>query len=547
MTSSSHLASSALCYLAAASWSETPATIEGLVVTAAGSLLPDIDTPTSSVGRPLFPLARWIDRRFGHRTLTHSLAGLAGFAAVLLAVARIVDLCGWSPGVSLRRYASFLTLGYASHILVDCLNKTGVELAWPSKWRCVFFYNSRYRITAAGKGDTWFMAACLVLDLAAYPLARDGLTRSLHQAFGDIYSVSMDFKQYGDKNRIWLELEGVEAISNQKIRGRFEILAATDNAAVLVERDGKKQIVSRTEPLEIYPDSARISIGEAVAISTEEINMAGRTMAEVPRFPGAGRVLFYGYVTPVRHTPVSVHEGRYNPIALRMDKLKLEHAEWRDIQEQGLEQVAIREGILIAKVYRSGLNPALDSLAPPVAPVVGSVEIRFRPTDAILFRQGDLIRQGQVIGRRDIALELTNLRAECAREVERLREEIREVELRLAPARDQLRLAEKEKVEREREIDQFRGTELFSKEISRLREAVDRHVARVQYERDSLALLEQRRRELEQKVAARAGQLQRDLALGIKRAEVLASFSGRVVRVGRRAEEQGVVYSVLYR
>ncbi|MGI8786017.1 MAG: metal-dependent hydrolase [Acidobacteriota bacterium] len=547
MTSSSHLASSALCYLAAASWSETPAAIEGLVITAAGSLLPDIDTPTSSVGRPLFPLARWIDRRFGHRTLTHSLVGLAGLAAVLFAVALIVDLCGWSPGVPLRRYAFFLTLGYASHILVDCLNKTGVELVWPSKWRCVFFYNSRYRITAAGKGDTWFMAACLVLDLAAYPLARDGLTRSLHQAFGDIYSVSMDFKQYGDKNRIWLDLEGVEAISNQKIRGRFEILAAVDNAAVLVERDGRKQIVSRTEPLEIYPDSARISIGEAVAITTQEINMAGRTLAEIPRFLGADRVLFYGYVTPVRHTLVSVHQGRYNPIALRMDKLKLEHAEWRDIQEQGLEQVAIREGTLMAKVYRSGLNPAVDSLAPPVAPAVESVEIRFQPTDAILFRQGDVIRQGQVIGRRDITLELANLRAECAREVERLREEIREVELRLTSARDQLRLAEKEKVEREREIDQFRGTELFSKEVSRLREAADRQVARIQSEQDSLALLEQRRRELEQRVSLRAERLRQDETSVIKRAGLVASFSGKVMRIEQRAEGEMILFSVLYR
>ena len=64
------------------------------------------------------------------------------------------------------------------------------------------------------------MTVCLILNLGMYPLARDGFTLSLHQAFGDIYSVSMDFKQYGDKNRIWLDLEGVEAISNQKVQGR---------------------------------------------------------------------------------------------------------------------------------------------------------------------------------------------------------------------------------------------------------------------------------------------------------------------------------------
>ena len=48
----------------------------------------------------------------------------------------------------------------------------------------------------------------------------------------------MDYRAYGDKNRLWPNLEGVEAISNQKIQGRFEILAATDNAALLIERMG---------------------------------------------------------------------------------------------------------------------------------------------------------------------------------------------------------------------------------------------------------------------------------------------------------------------
>ncbi len=82
------------------------------------------------------------------------------------------------------------------------------------------------------------MTVCLVMNLGLYPLARDGFTFSLHQAFGDIYSVSTDFKQYGERHRIWVDLEGIEAISNQKVKGRFEILAAVDNGAILIERNG---------------------------------------------------------------------------------------------------------------------------------------------------------------------------------------------------------------------------------------------------------------------------------------------------------------------
>ena len=272
-------------------------------------------------------------------------------------------LIGWALrawlGASTGSYARFLTLGFASHILVDTLNKTGVDLFWPARVRGVFFGNERYRIVSAGRGDYWFMTVCLVANLACYPLARDGFTFSLHQAFGDIYSVSTDFKEYGERNRIWVDLEGVDAISNQKVTGRFEILAAVDNGAILIERDGLKQLVSRTAPLHIFPTKAKIAIGEPTTISTREIQMAGRTLGELPRFPGASRVLYYGYLTPAKLTPLSVHRDRYDSIALRLDKIRLEHAEYRDIEEQGIGHLVIREGTVLAKIHDLPAGPRL--------------------------------------------------------------------------------------------------------------------------------------------------------------------------------------------
>jgi hypothetical protein len=49
-----------------------------------GSLLPDIDTPKSSLGRLLPFLSIPIERRWGHRTLTHSLLLVAGLGLVCL-------------------------------------------------------------------------------------------------------------------------------------------------------------------------------------------------------------------------------------------------------------------------------------------------------------------------------------------------------------------------------------------------------------------------------------------------------------------------------
>ena len=61
-------------------------TVLGVVLTPAvaafavlGALFPDVDTPTSLIGKVCLPLARLLERRFGHRTVTHSLLGLALF------------------------------------------------------------------------------------------------------------------------------------------------------------------------------------------------------------------------------------------------------------------------------------------------------------------------------------------------------------------------------------------------------------------------------------------------------------------------------------
>ncbi|CAN5913610.1 hypothetical protein BH23ACT11_BH23ACT11_21810 [soil metagenome] len=103
------------------------------------SWLPDIDNPKSRLGnglsrlknptanlavRPLswtfritsFTLARTV----GHRTLTHSLLGLALFALPV-----------WLLLGSYPNFFYACVVGYGSHLLADALNTRGVALLWP--------------------------------------------------------------------------------------------------------------------------------------------------------------------------------------------------------------------------------------------------------------------------------------------------------------------------------------------------------------------------------------------------------------------------------
>ena len=84
MLSATHAAFSTALYLGGAAVFEykTDPFSWGLAVLF--SFMPDIDIPTSRVGRPLFWLSVPLEKRFGHRTITHSLSGVACLAVLAM-------------------------------------------------------------------------------------------------------------------------------------------------------------------------------------------------------------------------------------------------------------------------------------------------------------------------------------------------------------------------------------------------------------------------------------------------------------------------------
>ena len=89
-------------------------------------LLPDIDTQTSYIGRVFPDLSRFMERTYGHRTVTHSL--LALFLVGLLSRLFTED---WI----------LLSAAYGSHIATDMVigGRSGVMLLWPLKQRYNLF------------------------------------------------------------------------------------------------------------------------------------------------------------------------------------------------------------------------------------------------------------------------------------------------------------------------------------------------------------------------------------------------------------------------
>ena len=139
MTLPTHLAFAAVLYLGGATlFGYKPDWLSGLLA-AVASGLPDIDLPTSKICRLFWFISAPLERRFGHRTLTHSLVMLIALAVLTYPLTWLQPLY-WGSVVG----------GYGSHLWLDMANVRGIDLLWPAPLRLVTPGNRHWRLTQLG-------------------------------------------------------------------------------------------------------------------------------------------------------------------------------------------------------------------------------------------------------------------------------------------------------------------------------------------------------------------------------------------------------------
>ncbi|MGK7950032.1 MAG: metal-dependent hydrolase [Xenococcaceae cyanobacterium] len=88
-----------------------------------GSQLPDLDTTESTIGKIFFPISSWIEDRFPHRSITHSLLATAAITVVSLGIGYLLGNI---------TVAIALPLGHLLSCFSDTFTKQGVQLFYPN-------------------------------------------------------------------------------------------------------------------------------------------------------------------------------------------------------------------------------------------------------------------------------------------------------------------------------------------------------------------------------------------------------------------------------
>ncbi len=411
MKAATHLAFAGVVGVAAVGFGGSPGVAGGAAL-ALGALLPDLDTAHSGLGRWARPLSGRLERRFGHRTLTHSALG-----ALLLAC-----LTSW---LLLLHPAVFwwLLVGYFSHLLLDTANISGVPLLWPSKLQFWLVGNRSWRVPyGSTKEFYWFGAFCATAALLV-PLSIDGFTPWFHRVFPTPYGAVSDYLRWRDAHEVYAVVHGQNLLTREAVEGqKYRVIDAVNRETLLVEDgNGRAYTVSIRDTSNIHAAHIRVYREGSIVASNYRLDLSGRLVRDLidslPR--GAQRVYVTAELELKGHVETPTALGHYSRIEGSADSYRLRSATVGDLQ--GLAHLAIEQGSAVIRAEYSPDSPALENLSVATrAPAVRSHVLKIPDLPSVsglVVAVGDRIEEGELIARYldDTMLEVTHAEVEEAR------------------------------------------------------------------------------------------------------------------------------------
>ena len=155
--------------------------------TVVGSLLPDADHTRSWIGKLVYPIAWWLHRRYGHRTITHTLIAWLGLTGLV-----------WLLGGNFNDGNEFTILflfAYLSHLVLDMMTLQGVPFLYPfMKNPCVLPAKPEMRFrTGDLRTETLAFSFFLFCGIFCYPLFANGFWTQYNRTFGGLKQLKNEF------------------------------------------------------------------------------------------------------------------------------------------------------------------------------------------------------------------------------------------------------------------------------------------------------------------------------------------------------------------
>ncbi len=197
-----------------------------------GSQLPDLDTSTSTIGQILFPISNWIEKRFPHRSITHSLLATGFLAAVSFGACYYFGE-PWKIAIA-------LPLGHVLSCFSDCFTKQGVQLFWPEPAWCISVSNPKRRLTTGGTGEYWVLTVAIALLLISINMANSGgVQGQVSQSLGLRDSAISNYNQNAAEREVIANITGVFSADRTSADGQYLIIDSVGSEFIVLSTNGK--------------------------------------------------------------------------------------------------------------------------------------------------------------------------------------------------------------------------------------------------------------------------------------------------------------------
>ena len=386
MTSPTHIFFAQFCLAFASIGKGIDLNTENAIICAIGSLTPDLDNSNSWLGRLLPIISKTIERKFGHRTITHSI-----FAIILLLIANVI--------IQKQELIAF-SIGYISHILIDCTNIQGVKILYPlSVKNAVFPFDTQqpeaYRIKVGSKNDIALGFLFLILTAPFAYLSHKTHIKIIREIQKDINSAVRAYNEIAKDFICFAKLEGINTTTHEHISGEFMIITAEklqrmliryNQTTVAVGKDNFKDDIFTTNILTIPKIKAQTQISPTQTLQNISLSTLSNPEQDSLIYI-SGKIEFY---EPIK---ITLPPTKFQFIKQTSEtKLELNYAPLDFLKSQGLADKILKNAEISIKSFTPIQTPT-------TTPKTTTQTIEFTPNEEIqiLIKTGQNITAGQII------------------------------------------------------------------------------------------------------------------------------------------------------
>jgi len=209
-------------------------------------LLPDIDHTKSIIGKVFLPISKPLNRRYGHRTITHSLVAVLTLTGILSVIQNAIF-------PSIKVYQVF-ALAYSSHLLLDMITVQGIPLFYPFKKNaCVLPGRADLRFRSGNvRHEAIGLCMFSVSAIFMQPLFADGFWTSYNRLFGTMTHLVSEYHKSEDLMEVTFQVQHGSDITTEK----GYCITATESELTILDEQQRFMTYPQEGQLiyDIYPE-----------------------------------------------------------------------------------------------------------------------------------------------------------------------------------------------------------------------------------------------------------------------------------------------------